>query len=392
MSDVVVDLLARRPPAADDQPARLRTLLELLDRPDHAVPTVWVSGGHGRSSVIAMMAALFAALDVTAGTTTRPHLQDLRERVRIAGTVIDRPVLHEHLAYLTPFLGEVDVRFPAPLGFDEVVFALACTWFADAPVDVAVHEGEPVDSGRVELLVELVPWHGGRLHGPGGGVHVAGDAFGVADRAVAVGGQRLTLRGVTGTVSDVYLPLHGAHQAANAATALAAVEAFLGFSGGLDADLIRTAFASVRLPGRLEIVRRPDAVSVLIDGARDAAGASALAATLREEFTLRHRIGVVAPVSGDPSALLGPLAGTLDHVVVTDAPAPGAPPGAEVVAAVRATGIPVEHAETIEQALAQATGLATPEDAVVVLGGLQTAGAARRALGLDAADDVVDTG
>lgn len=392
MSEVIVDLLARRPPAADDQPERLRTLLELLDRPDHAVPTVWVAGSHGRSSVITMMAALFAALDVTAGTTTRPHLQDLRERVRVAGAVIDRPVLHEQLEYLAPFLGEVDVRFPAPLGFDEVVFALACTWFADAPVDVAVHEGTPVDSGRVELLVELDPRLGGRVRGREGGAHVSGDAFGVAERAVAVGGQRLTLRGVTGTVSDVYLPLHGAHQAANAATALAAVEAFLGFSGGLDADLIRTAFASVRLPGRLEVVRRPEAASVLLDGARDAAGATALAIALHQEFTVRHRIGLVAPVGGDPSALIGPLATALEHVVVTDAPAPDAPPGAEVAGSVRAAGVPVEQAETIEQALDQATGLATAEDAVVVLGGLQTAGVVRRALGLDAADDVVDTG
>lgn len=392
MSEVIVDLLARRPPAADDQPERLRTLLELLDRPDRAVPTVWVAGSHGRSSVVAMMAALFAALDVTAGTSTRPHLQDLRERVRVAGAVIERPVLLEQLEYLAPFLGEVDVRFPAPLGFDEVVFALACTWFADAPVDVAVHEGPPVASGRVELLVELDPRRGGMVRGPEGGGHTAGDAFGVAERQVAVGGQRLALRGVTGTVPDVYLPLHGAHQAANAAVALAAVEAFLGFAGTLDADLIRTAFASVRLPGRLEVVRRAGAASVLLDGARDADGATALAAALTEEFTVRHRIGVVAPVGGDPAELLAPLVGTLDHIVVADAPTPDAPPAADVAAAARAARIPLERAETLEQALEQATGLATVEDAVVVLGGLQTAGAARRALGLDAADDVVDTG
>jgi dihydrofolate synthase/folylpolyglutamate synthase len=392
MSDAVVDLLARRPPAADDEPERLHTLLELLDRPDRAVPTVWVTGSHGRSSVIAMTAALFAALDVTAGTSTRPHLQDLRERIRIAGAVIERPVLAEQLEYLAPFLGEVDVRFPAPLRFDEVIFALACTWFADAPVDVAVHEDAPVTSGRVELLVDLDPRRGALLRGPDGAEHAAGDAFGVAAREVAVGGQRLALRGVTGTVPDVYLPLHGAHQAANAAVALAAVEAFLGFAGALDVDLIRTAFASVRLPGRMEVVRRTDAASVLLDGARDAAGAAALAAALEQEFAVRHRIGVVAPVGGDPAAVLEPLAATLDHVVVADAPAPDAPPADEVAAATRAAGLPVEVAETLEQALEQATGLATAEDVVVVLGGLQTAGAARRALSLDAADDVIDTG
>ncbi|WP_267488050.1 Mur ligase family protein, partial [Streptomyces sp. DH12] len=52
--------------------------------------------------------------------------------------------------------------------------------------------------------------------------------FGVLDRQVAVGGQMMTLRGLGGEYTEVYLPLHGAHQAHNAAVALAAVEAFFG--------------------------------------------------------------------------------------------------------------------------------------------------------------------
>lgn len=388
MSDLIVELLARRPPAMDDQPERLQTLLELLDRPDRTVPTVWVAGDHGRSSVITMMAALLAALDVTAGAATRPHLQDLRERLRVAGAAIGSAVLREQLEYLAPFLGEVDTRFPSPLGFDEVMFAMAATWFADAPVDVALHEGGPAETSRQDLVVALAP-SGGTIRVVDGGERLEGSDFGVVDTDLAVGGQRLQLRGVTQTISDVYLPLHGAHQARNAATALAAVEGFLGYAGALDAALIRRAFAGVRLPGRLEVVRRPAAASVALDGARDPLGAAALAAALRDEFTVRHRIGVLGVGGDDPVAVLRPLAAVLDHVVVTQGPAMDAAAPADVVAASRALGLPVEQADTMEQALELASGLATTEDVVVVAGGLPTAGAARRVLGLEPIEDLL---
>ena len=266
VSDLIVELLARRPPADAGHPQRSRTLLELLDRPDRAVPAVWVGGGHGKTSVTAMMAALFTALDISAGATTSPHLQDLRERVRSAGEAIPAETLREQLDYLDPFLHEVDSRFASPLGFEEVVFALAAVWFADVPVDVAIHEGRMPEDGRWDLSVTLDA--AGAVVRDEHGSHVAGDAFAVVDREIAVGGQQLSLRGVTGTVPAIYLPLHGRHQADNAAVALAAVEGFLGFSAQLDVELVRQAFARLRLPGRLEVVRRPDRASVVLDGAR----------------------------------------------------------------------------------------------------------------------------
>lgn len=390
MSDPVVDLQARRPSGPDEPPDRLRVLLELLNRPDRAVPTVWVGGGHGKSSVVAMVAALFAALDVTAGAATAPHLQDMRERLRIAGQAIAAETLRDTLRYLEPFLREVDTRYPLPLTFDEVLHALAATWFADAPVDVAVFEGTTDATGRRDVVVRLDP-SATSVTGGDRQDRVLGMDFGVAERRVAVGGQQVTLRGATAEVADVYLPLHGAHQADNAATALAAVEAFLGYSGGLDAELIRGAFASVRLPGRLEVVRREDAASVLLDGARDARSATALAAALRSEFTVRNRIGVLALGGSDPAPVVQALAGALDHLVVAPAAVPDAAGPDEVLAAAQGAGMAVEAADTIPAALELASGVATIEDAVVVTGGLQTVGAARRALGLAPADDLLHT-
>ena len=87
---------------------------------------------------------------------------------------------------------------------------------------------------------------------------------------------------------DVFLPLYGAHQAQNAAVALAAVEAFAG-DEPLDEDLVRAAFAEVTSPGRLEIIRRSP--TILLDAAHNPHGAEATAAALEDSFTLRpaHR-------------------------------------------------------------------------------------------------------
>ena len=56
--------------------------------------------------------------------------------------------------------------------------------------------------------------------------------FAVLGRQVAVGGQLLELQGLGGVYSDIFLPLHGEHQAHNAVVALAAVEAFFGAGRG----------------------------------------------------------------------------------------------------------------------------------------------------------------
>ena len=215
---------------------------------------------------------------------------------------------------------------------------------------------------------------------------VAGRDFDVAGRRLAHGGQSLDLRGVTATIPDVYLPLHGAHQAANAACALAAVEGFLGFTGGLDADLVREAFASVRAPGRLEVVARgPDAPLLLLDGAHNPAGAAATAEALIEEFAVRHRILVLGVLHDkDVEGIVAALAGVADHVVATTPPSPRAADADRVAEAAETHGLSTEVAVEPGEALERALGVATAEDAVVVVGSLYLIGAVRALLGLPA--------
>jgi dihydrofolate synthase/folylpolyglutamate synthase len=142
-----------------------------------------------------------------------------------------------------------------------------------------------------------------------------GIEFGVLDRQLAVGGQLLRVNASEGPVDDIFLPLHGAHQAANAAQALAAVEAFLGMKA-LNADVAREGFAAVRSPGRLELVRRSPAI--VLDAAHNPHGASAAAAGISEAFAFAPLVGVVGVMADkDARGLLQIFEEIMNKVVIT---------------------------------------------------------------------------
>jgi folylpolyglutamate synthase/dihydropteroate synthase len=88
--------------------------------------------------------------------------------------------------------------------------------------------------------------------------------FGVTSREITGDGQLLTLRGLDAEHRDVYLPLHGAHMAQNAAVALAAGEAFAGSSRMVTDETIRRTFGSAASPGRLEVMSTDP--TVIVDG------------------------------------------------------------------------------------------------------------------------------
>src|SRR5260370_32845068 len=248
----------------------------------------------------------------------------------------------------------------------EVVTGMAFAIFADTPVDVVVLEVgvggrldctnvadgvvaviTPISIDHTRLLGNTIEEIAGEKAGiikPGAtavlaqqplaaaevllrhavdvGASVAreGVEFGVLSGEPGVGGRQLALRGVRGTYEDVFLPLFGAHQAGNAACALAAVEAFAGVSddgsAGLDANLVREAFAKVTSPGRLEVIRRSP--TIIIDAAHNPAGMAATVAGVQESFVFSHLSGVFA-ASGDKDVpgMLAELEPLLDEIVVT---------------------------------------------------------------------------
>ncbi|MCT7369567.1 bifunctional tetrahydrofolate synthase/dihydrofolate synthase [Mycolicibacterium llatzerense] len=223
--------------------------------------------------------------------------------------------------------------------------------------------------------------------------------FTVRGRQVAVGGQVLELQGLGGVYTDIFLPLHGEHQAHNAVLALAAVEAFFGAGADrqLDIDTVRAGFASVTNPGRLERMR--SAPTVFIDAAHNPAGAAALADALDTEFEFRFLVGVISVMADkDVDGILTALEPAFDLLVVTHNGSPRAMDVESLAALAEERFGPerVVTAATLPDAIEAATALVEESGndgssdgfsgaGMVITGSVVTAGAARTLFGKDPA-------
>lgn len=407
---------------------RITVLAELLGDPQQAYPSVHVTGTNGKGSVVRMTAALLAASGLSAGTYTSPHLQSIRERLSVAGRHVSERRFAALYADVAPLADLVDDGRPDEehVTFFELLTAMAYWWFADAPVDVGVFEvgmggtwdatnlvrgdvavinGIDVDHRELGTSPEEAAHEKAGIVKPGTRVvsarqapevlrvvqdavreagatlWVAGDDVDVVSRSVAVGGQLVGLRVGDRVVPDILLPLFGAHQADNAALALGAFAAFLGDAfAQVDDELIRQGLAAVHVPGRLEIVHRDP--TVVLDGAHNPDGARACAAAIEEAFGFRNLVLVTASLADkDITGILRALAPVANHVIVTRAPGErGAPVDRMATLAQEVwagTGVAVEGADSVTQALEKATGLTAEGDGILVTGSLYTVGAAR---------------
>jgi dihydrofolate synthase/folylpolyglutamate synthase len=418
-------LAARGPeqPGVGPSLERMRALAELLDHPERTAPAIHLTGTNGKTTTVRMCAALLAAFGIGAGAYTSPHLQDVRERIAVAGRPISTGEFADAWSYLEPFLAEVDGLAGSPVTYFEALTALAFTWFAEVPVDVALVEvgmGGEWDAtnlvhGQVAVLtgigldhpelgdtrVDVAAEKAGiikdgatvvvqsqepdvlallraRARDHRARLLVEDEAFGVERRRLAHGGQVLDLRTPVGLVRDVYVPLHGRHQAANAAAALAAVQGFLG-DRFLDESTVRAGFAAVTSPGRLEVVARDPLV--VLDGAHNPMGARALAAALLEEFVVDRRTLVVAALADkDLHGILEGLAPATGRLIVTATASHRAAPAERLRKEAEALGLVAEVAPDVEAALALACEGAGEREAIVVTGSLYTVGEARTLL------------
>jgi dihydrofolate synthase/folylpolyglutamate synthase len=417
---------------------RIAALLDLLGQPQQAYRAIHLTGTNGKTSTARMVDELLRGFGLRTGRFTSPHLSSILERIVIDGQPVSAHTFVEGYREIAPYLELVDGQYDIRLSFFEVMVALAYSIFADTPIDVAVVEVglggtwdatnqidaeiavvTPIDldhmnflgttvaqiaaekagiikAGATAVLAAQPPEAAEQLLRRAASVEASvareGLEFGVLDRQVAVGGQVLSLQGLAGVYDDVFLPLFGAHQAENAACALAAVEAFFGVgeeTGPLDIDIVRAAFAAVRSPGRLEVVR--SAPTILVDAAHNPAGMKATVAAVGEAFDFRRLIAVVA-VLGDKDArgMLELLEPVVDEIVVTQNSSSRARPAddlaVEAVAVFGADRVSVEP--RLDDALEAAVRLSedTGDDGlagagVLVTGSVVTAGEARVLLG-----------
>jgi len=374
--DAIEEALLARWPETRIAPTleRISALMDILGSPQLTYPTIHVAGTNGKTSTTRMIDSLLFATGMRTGRFTSPHLESYLERIAINGQSIDPKDIIFAYNDIAAYLDLMDEKFDNPISFFEAITALAFVAFAEHPIDVGIIEVGmggtwdatnvidadvsvvmPIDYDHMEYLgntlTEIAATKAGVIK-EGGFVVLAqqqpeaavellrraaevgadiareGIEYELLSRAVAIGGQLISVKGINDTYEDIFIPLHGKHQALNAASALVAVEAFFG-DQPLDIESVRAGFAAVTSPGRCEIVHRDP--TIILDAAHNPHGARALAETLETEFTFDEVIGVVA-IFGDKDAasVLKELEPILNSVIVTQSSSPRAMPVEEL--------------------------------------------------------------
>ena len=452
LAEVTAELNSRAPETViAPSLERIEMLMDLLGHPERSFHVIQVAGTNGKSSTARMIDSLLRSFHRRVGLVTSPHLQLVTERIGIDGHPIHPRDFVRIWREIQPYVEMVDSRSDIPMSTFEVLVGISYAAFADAPIDVAVVEVGlggtwdatnvvnaevavvmPVGLDHTEYLGDTITEIAGEKAGiikarehdaddvlapgeniaiiaeqdpeamrvllqrtvdVGAGVARSGSEFAALESRIAVGGQQLTIQGLGGVYEDIFLPLHGEHQAKNAAVALAAVEAFFGASSGHPIDIasVRTGFAKAVSPGRLERVRTSP--TTFLDACHNPHGAKALAAALDRDFDFARLIGVVSIFTDkDAAGILTALESVLTEVVITQNTSPRARDAYELAELAR--DIFGEERVFVDPdlpgAYAQAVELA--EDAevqsgsgIIITGSVVTAGDARALFGKEPA-------
>jgi dihydrofolate synthase / folylpolyglutamate synthase len=408
------------PPRRLDPPSldRMRTLLRFLGDPQLDVPFIHLTGTNGKGSTARMAASLLVASGRSVGTYTSPHLEKLNERIAFNGESIS----DTDLADVLSDVALAEEAGGEPCSFFELTTAAAFRWFGDIAVEAAVFEvgmGGNWDAtnagdggvavitnidldhmnffgptrqdiareksgifkpGAFALIGERDPEIAQLLHSlaherEAGEVWQRGTEFDVLSNRLAMAGRVLTLNTPGARYEDVFVPLHGSHQGDNAAIALAAVEAFLGEP--LSVEAVQEGFATVKNPGRLEVVaRRP---LVVLDGAHNPAGSGVLRAALDETFAAcENRIIVMGLLDGrEEFEMVRDVCSGAAQVIAVAPDSPRAMDPERIRVACDTLGIAVRVAKNVPDALALGKELTGEADMLLVTGSLYLIGEAR---------------
>ncbi len=402
----------------------MAALVEALADPQRSYPVVQVSGTNAKFSVVSMVSSIFAEIGYTVGTYISPHLETVRERIALAGIPIDEELFAQTLTYLEPFLARVEEQIGDQLTWFELLTVIAFEAFFDRAVHAAVLEvglgGEYDATNVADAQVAVVTnvsldhvrqfgrdldkaaWEKGGIAKAGtfvvtgveqdelfeivarraeergaAGIARFGREIDVLDRQQAFGGQVVSIEGVHGTYRDVFLSLFGAHQARNAALAIAACEAFVGEA--LSEEVVGQALGSISIPGRVDVIgRRP---LIVCDGAHNVAASAAVLDAVRESFTYERLILVAGMVETKlVEEVLGPWAPFVDRAFVASPDTDRAAAPQRLADALQVHGAPAERiqiADSVGNALERALDEATEDDLVLVFGSFYTVGEAR---------------
>jgi dihydrofolate synthase/folylpolyglutamate synthase len=352
------------------QLGRMRRLMAALGDPQLAVPVIHVAGTKGKGSVAAMLAAVLQAAGYRTGLHTSPHLERLEERYVVAGQLCSEAELITLVDSLRPVVEEFQ-QHGDPLTFFELTTAMAFKYFAEQAVEVSVVEvgmGGRLDSTNVcepclavitsisfdhtkQLgdTLEAIATEKAGIIKQGVPVVSGVETPAAKEQIVAVAAQkhcRLIQLGVDfhfrslptvvngsslaatsfsytaqpgepfESLAEIQLGMLGAHQAANAATAIASLAELVRQGWKIDEPAIRQGLLAARCPARIELIGTQP--TVVLDAAHNAASATALAQTIGSCFPGRRRRLLFAIAREKQAAdVLLPLAPLFEEIVIT---------------------------------------------------------------------------
>jgi dihydrofolate synthase/folylpolyglutamate synthase len=402
---------------AEARLARARALLSALGDPHLRYPVVHVTGTSGKGSTSAAIASVLTEAGFRVGLRTSPYLQVPTEKLHIGASLIDATAFDELARRV---LAAGSCLFPSNLGYAEVWVALACSWFAEQQVDLAVVEvgaGGRFDTTNVfqplvsvitsvglDHVVSLGPsladiaWHKAGII-KRGGIAVVGD---MPDDAWSVIAQQARDEAVSvirpaaiGEAPESIASLPDGFRRANAQMALGVLEALRTRGYAIPDAAIAAAVSGAGLPGRFERMPTASGADIWLDGAHNPDKAAALAREISRLIECGGKLPVVVLgvlAAKDAAAIVARLSPLAAAVVATQPTVLGkrALPAAALGEIVRATGfagpllVEVNPGVALHYAreVAHATG-----SAVVVAGSLYLAGDVRRAWYAD--DDIV---
>jgi dihydrofolate synthase/folylpolyglutamate synthase len=385
----------------------MQAFMSALGDPHLAYPVIHLTGTNGKGSTARMLESIFTAMGLRAGLYTSPHLHEVRERIRVGGEAISE---EEFGLAIADVVRVEEVQGLGPRTWFDTVTSAALLYFGNEAVDVAIVEVGMLgrfDSTNVVQADVAVITNVGLDHTDGSDgwrVRVAEEKAGIveADRPVvvgecddellgvvataspssvsalgreievvqnqlAVGGRLVDIRTPRGLHEELFIRLHGEHQANNASLAIAAAEEF--FDAALTEEVVTEAFNEIENLGRLQVVHQSPLV--IVDAAHNVPGAEALAQAVEEEFGGgSRRFLVIGMQDGrDPAAVLEALdAASYELVIVCTAPTARGIDAEVLAAAAAMVGARADVVVDPEAAMDHAVSLATADDLVVIAG------------------------
>lgn len=322
---------------------RIEALCEVLDHPERTVPAIHITGTNGKTSTARLASSLLSATGLSVGTYTSPHLESMSERVARDGRPISREAFGEVFDHIFPFVQMVEKNLDQELTFFEILTAMFFLWATEASIDAAVVEvglggtwdatnvmdapvavitnigfdhtallgkDKPsiarekvgivkqdsalVSAERDPTVISFIEEQIGSLNASSSFID---REWHLLENKVAVGGRYVSLKSSATAYEGLFVPLHGAHQGVNAATAVEAVTRFLP-AQPLDEAVILEGLGNAAVPGRVETLRYPNRAPLVLDVAHNPDGVSALVATLVEAFAI-ERVHFVFGVLAD---------------------------------------------------------------------------------------------